>query len=65
MQTTILTLILFAALALFGWAEWRAPGKALTLKALLLKITILALVGLLGLWGLPIATDVFTAITGT
>jgi hypothetical protein len=60
MMTLVLSAVLFAALGLIAWAEWHSPSRHPTVRILLLGIAILALVGLLALWGLPVATDVLT-----
>ena len=62
MQTFILSITLLTALALLVRAEWPKPSPHHLVRIGLLVVIALALTGLLGLWDLPVATDVFMGV---
>jgi hypothetical protein len=64
MQILILSIILFTALALLVWGEMHSPSRHPWVRLGFLLVIVLALVGLLSLWGLPIATDPFESLLG-
>ena len=65
MKSAVLAIVLFAALALFALGYIRNSANHPWVLLLLLGIALLALVGLLGHWGLPIASDIINGISGT